>query len=119
MTIREVSEKFELSADTIRYYERIGLIPRVPRKSNGIRDFDQTSCEWLSFIKCMRSAGVQIEALIRFVTLKQEGGREEDCREILLEQRERIERQIEESQKTLERLNYKISHFDEIIRGRK
>ena len=112
MTIREVSEKFELSADTIRYYERIG-------KSNGIRDFDQTSCEWLSFIKCMRSAGVQIEALIRFVTLKQEGGREEDCREILLEQRERIERQIEKSQKTLERLNYKISHFDEVIRGRK
>lgn len=119
MTIREVSEKFEMSADTIRYYERIGLIPPIPRKPNGIRDFDQASCEWLSFVKCMRSAGVQIEALSRFVSLKQQGGQEEACREILLEQRKRIERQIDESQKTLERLNYKISHFDEIIRGRK
>ena len=119
MTIREVSEKFELSADTIRYYERIGLIPHVPRKPNGIRDFDETSCNWLSFVKCMREAGVQIEALIKFVTLREQGEHEEECREILLEQRERIERQIEKSQKTLDRLNYKISHFDEVIRGRK
>lgn len=119
MTIREVSEKYDISADTIRYYERVGLIPHVPRKSNGIRDFDQTSCDWLSFVKCMRAAGVQIEALSKFVALKQQGNNEEACREILLEQRQRIKQQIEESQKTLERLEYKISHFDEIIKNRK
>ena len=59
MTIKEVSQKYDLSPDTIRYYERIGLIPPVPRKPNGIRDFDQESCNWIEFIKCMRSAGVQ------------------------------------------------------------
>ena len=119
MTIREVSEKYDISADTIRYYERVGLIPHVPRKPNGIRDFDQTSCDWLSFIKCMRAAGVQIEALRKFVALKQQGGNEEACREILLEQRQRIKKQIEESNLTLERLEYKISHFEEIIKNRK
>ena len=58
MTIKEVSQKYDLSPDTIRYYERIGLIPPVPRKPNGIRDFDQESCNWIEFIKCMRSAGL-------------------------------------------------------------
>ena len=47
MTIKEVSEKYNISADTIRYYERIGLISPVPRKPNGIRDFDQESCNWI------------------------------------------------------------------------
>ncbi len=50
MTIKEVSQKYDLSPDTIRYYERIGLIPPVPRKPNGIRDFDQESCNWIELI---------------------------------------------------------------------
>ena len=64
MTIAEVSRKYDISADTLRYYERIGLIPPVPRTKSGIRDYDQTSCSWIEFIKCMRAAGLQIEALI-------------------------------------------------------
>lgn len=60
MTIKEVSEKYDISADTIRYYERIGLLPPIPRKSNGIRDFDEVSCNWIEFVKCMRSAGIQL-----------------------------------------------------------
>ena len=47
MTIAEVSRKFGLSADTLRYYERIGLIPAVPRAKNGIRDYDENSCRWI------------------------------------------------------------------------
>ena len=60
MTIKEVSEKYNISADTIRYYERIGLLPPIPRKANGIRDFDEVSCNWIEFVKCMRNAGVQL-----------------------------------------------------------
>ena len=67
MTIGEVSNKYKITTDTLRYYERIGLIPPVPRKKNGIRDYDETACGWVSFIKCMRNAGVQIEALIELV----------------------------------------------------
>lgn len=61
MTIAEVSKKYDLTPDTIRYYEKEGLIPKVPRTQNGIRDFDEESCGWIEFIKCMRSAGMEIE----------------------------------------------------------
>ena len=44
MTIKEVSEKYDISPDTLRYYERIGLIPKVPRNKSGIRDYDKESC---------------------------------------------------------------------------
>ena len=69
MTIAEVSKKYEISADTLRYYERIGLIPPVSRSKSGIRDYDENACSWVELMKCMRSAGVQIEALIEYVAL--------------------------------------------------
>lgn len=73
-TIAEISKKYDLSADTLRYYERIGLIPPVPRNKSGIRDYDETSCGWIELMKCLRKAGVQIEALIEYVkTLPRRG----------------------------------------------
>ena len=69
MTIAEVSKKYDLTPDTIRYYEKEGLIPKVPRTQNGIRDFDEEACGWIEFIKCMRSAGMEIEILKRYVEL--------------------------------------------------
>ncbi|MBP1309369.1 DNA-binding transcriptional MerR regulator [Paenibacillus sp. 1182] len=54
MLIAEVSKKFELSQDTLRYYERIGLIPRVNRNKSGIRDYTEEDCRWVEYIKCMR-----------------------------------------------------------------
>ena len=69
MTIAEASKKYDISADTLRYYERIGLIPPVPRTKSGIRDYDEASCGWIQLMKCMRKAGVQIEALIEYVAL--------------------------------------------------
>ena len=116
MTIKEVSEKYDLSADTIRYYERIGLIPHVPRKENGIRDFDEAACGWVEFSKCMRSAGVQVEALIEYVDLFFKKGTEEARKDILVEQRARLQEQLETLQSTIERLDYKISHYDEILK---
>ena len=65
MTIAETSRKYGLSPDTLRYYERIGLIPPVPRTKSGIRDYDEESCNWIELMKCMRAAGVQIEALVQ------------------------------------------------------
>lgn len=115
MTIKEVSEKYDISADTIRYYERIGLIPHVPRKPNGIRDFDEDSCGWIQFIKCMRGAGVQIEALIEYVALFSQEGTEEARKAILIEQRARLAEKLEVLQDTMGRLDYKINHYDEIM----
>lgn len=115
MTIKEVSEKYDLSADTIRYYERIGLIPHVPRKENGIRDFDKAACGWVEFSKCMRSAGVQVEALIEYVDLFFKEGTEAARKEILIEQRARLQEQYEQLKATMDRLDYKIAHYEEIM----
>lgn len=73
MIITEVSKAYGLSADTLRYYERIGLIPHVPRNSGGIRVYDEESRRWVEFVKCMRSAGIAIETLIEYVGLCRQG----------------------------------------------
>ena len=115
MTIKEVSEKYDVSPDTIRYYERIGLIPHVPRKENGIRDFDEQACGWVEFSKCMRSAGVQVEALIEYVELFFQEGTEAARKEILVEQRARLQEQYDQLKATMERLDYKIAHYEELM----
>ena len=90
MTITQVSQKYGLSQDTLRYYERIGIIPPVPRNKSGIRDYDEVSCSWIELMKCMRAAGVQIETLIRYVALFRQGDETlEERRALLDEQRER------------------------------
>ncbi|MCB6201943.1 MerR family transcriptional regulator [Extibacter muris] len=114
MTIKEVSERYGLSADTLRYYERIGLIPKVPRNKSGVREYDDASCQWVQLIKCMRKAGVQIEALIEYVALFRQGDETIDARrEILAEQRNRLIERMEDMQAALERLNGKIERYDQ------
>ena len=120
MTIKEVSEKYDISEDTLRYYERIGLLPKVPRKKSGIRDFDDNSCKWIEFIKCMRSAGMRIEALIEYMNLFQEGKKTVTARKnLLLEQREILEEKRNDITKTIEILDYKISIYKEIEAGKR
>ena len=115
MTISEVSEMYGVSQDTLRYYERIGLIPPVPRRPNGIRDYDETSCGWVRFIRCMRSAGLQIEALIEYVTLFGKGDSTRGARKtILIEQRATLLKRMEDMQACLERLDKKIEHHGDI-----
>ena len=116
MTIAEVSKQYNISADTLRYYERIGLIPPVNRNKNGIRDYTDEDCKWVDFIKCMRSAGLSIEVLIEYVTLFRQGNSTIEARkEILIEQRGILEEKINFMTATLERLNYKIDNYDTII----
>ena len=113
MTIAEVSEKYGVSADTIRYYERIGLVPRVNRKKSGIRDFTEEDCSWVEFIKCMRNAGLSIESLIEYVALYQQGKETLGARkQILIEQRKELTEKITEMQSTIAKLDYKIEIYD-------
>lgn len=113
MTIADVSKRYDMSADTPRYYERIGLIPPVPRNKSGIRDYDEEACRWIELMKCMRSAGVQIEALIEYVSLFHQGDKTVDARKaILMEQREQLLARMEDMQASLDRLNDKIERYD-------
>lgn len=114
MTIAEVSRKYDISSDTLRYYERIGLIPPVPRTKSGIRDYDENSCGWIELMKCMRKAGVQIEALIEYVALFQKGDETIDARkELLIEQRNQLRERMREMQQSLDRLDQKIDKYEQ------
>jgi DNA-binding transcriptional MerR regulator len=116
MTIAEVGKKYGLSTDTLRYYERIGLIPTVHRSRGGIRDYTEEDCRWVEFIKCMRGAGLPVEALIEYVTLFQKGDSTIEARkEILYEQRRLLIERLEEMQKTLEKLNSKIERYEQVL----
>ena len=116
MNIKKVSEVTGISADTIRYYERIGLMPRVTRNQSGIRDFTEREIGLLEFVRCFRKAGVSIEALIDYVALLEEGeGTEEARLAILKEQAEKLDARLAELQAARERLAYKIDNYQEFI----
>ncbi len=117
MKIAEVSKEYGLSADTLRYYERIGLLPNVTRTASGIRDYSEQDCARVQFVKCMRAASVSIEALIEYMALMDEGDATLEARKALLEeQRELVRGRIAEMQAGLDRLDYKIDNYEQTIR---
>ena len=113
MTIAEVSKTFGLTADTLRYYERIGLIPPVKRSSSGIRDYDEKDCNWVEF-KCMRGVGIPVEMLIEYVAMFRLGKETIAARKALLvEQRQQLADKIVAMQAVLERLDMRIDGYEE------
>ncbi len=116
MTIKEVAEKYQISADTLRYYERIGAIPPVTRTSSGIRDYQEEDLKWVELAKCMRSAGLPMEALVSYRELFEQGDDTIPQRlELLITQRETLLQQQAQISDTLDRLNGKIAHYEEAL----
>ena len=116
MKIAEVSKRYGISSDTLRYYERIGLIPPVNRNKIGIRDYSEIDVKRVEFIKCMRSSGLPIEVLIVYVGLYQQGDRTIEARkDILKEQRKKLVAKMQEMQKTLDILDYKIEVYEKAV----
>lgn len=114
MTIAEVSKMYGLTPDTLRYYERIGLLPSVRRTTGGIRDYSEEDCRWVEYIKCMRAAGVSVETLIEYVKLFHEGAETIAARKkLLLEQREQIVARINEMNDILAKLDWKLDGYEE------
>ena len=116
MKIAEVRERYGMSSDTLRYYERIGLIQPVNRNVSGIRDYVDVDIRRVEFIKCMRSAGLPIEVLIEYVGLVQQGDRTIEARkDILIGQRELLAVRMKEMQKTLDILDHKIEVYENAV----
>ena len=113
MTIKDVCERFDITQDTLRYYERVGMIPAVTRTAGGIRDYQESDLGWVQLAICMSNAGLPVEAMIEYVRLYQEGDTTisarlqllTDQREVLLDRRKKID-------ETLDRLNYKIARYE-------
>ena len=117
MTIKEVCEKFDLTPDTLRYYERVGVIPEVSRTKGGIRDYSEQDIKWVENAVCMRSAGVPVEMLIEYVKLFQEGDSTITARrDLLMEARVEVQKQLDKYQATMDKLNYKISRYEEAVK---
>lgn len=116
MTIREVCEKYHISADTLRYYERVGVIPTVNRTGNGIRDYTEQDLGCVENAICMRNAGVPVEMVVQYMKLCQQGDETfVDRRDLLRSVRDDLLKQVEKCQRELERLEYKIGRYEAAI----
>jgi len=116
MTISEVSKKYGITADTLRYYERIGLIPHIKRNKNGVREYTDYDCEWIKTIIYMRNAGMSIELLHEYVEMVHQGDETmQNRKELLIQQRNKLVASMEEQQKILDLLNGKIEYYEQNV----
>lgn len=117
MNIKEVSERYHISQDTLRYYERVGMIPPVTRTSGGKRDYQEEDLRWVQLAVCMRSAGLPVESLIEYVDLFMQGDSTIPARlELLKEQLEQLQNQKENIEETMSRLSWKIERYEEALK---
>ena len=115
LTVHEVADKTGLNAHTIRYYERIGLISSIKRATNGHRRYGEGDIDWIEFLKCLRSTGMPISDMLRYVELQQEGDSTTRDRQALLEaHRRRIKARIQELNGFLERIEGKIKYYQSL-----
>ena len=116
MTIKEVSEKYNISSDTLRYYERIGMIPEVTRTASGIRDYQESDLSWVELVICMRKAGVSVESLIEYVKMCMQGDTTFSARlHLLQEEKEKLEELRSQLETAMKRLDYKISRYQKAV----
>ena len=120
MQISEVAKEFDLTTDTLRYYEREGLIGPIAKGKNGIRNYTEEDIKRIQFVKCMRAAGLEISFLKRHIKLFEEGDKTvKERREILVEQRKILKEKLDAMQEAYNRLNYKIDLYDKNILDKK
>ncbi|MCA5578506.1 MerR family transcriptional regulator [Enterocloster clostridioformis] len=116
-TIRDVSKKFGISADVLRYYERAGMIPAVSRTAGGTRDYQDEDLRWVELTLCMRSAGLPVEVIAEYVRLTQLGsGTIPDRLSLLEKQREVLLEQQRQTSAALGRLDHKISVYQSALK---
>ncbi|MGT2895841.1 MerR family transcriptional regulator [Streptococcus entericus] len=115
MNIKAVSEKTGLSPDTIRYYEKISLLPPIARNKAGVRVFSEQDVSAIEFVRCFRATGMSIEQLSAYMTLVQAG--DETMAErlaILRSEQARLEASKAVIEESLQRLEEKITHYEQL-----
>ena len=116
MTISEVSEKFGITQDTLRYYEKAGIIPRTARTPGGVRDYQPEDLGWIEHVVCLRNAGMPVESLVEYLRLSQQGDDTFSERlELLKEQKENLKMQQRKLQDAMDRLDFKISRYQAAV----
>ena len=117
-SIQEVSKKTGLTAHTLRYYEKEGLISGVERSQGGFRQYTDEDLERLGLICCLKNTGMSIQEIARFVQLTHEGDSTlEERVELLRKHRELVLSRIGEMQKHLEKVTWKLNFFTEKLQA--
>ena len=112
--IQEVSKKTGLSAHTLRYYEKEGLISGVGRTQGGFRQYSEEDLEALGLICCLKNTGMSLQEIARFMELTHQGDQTLKERvELLREHRENVLERVSEMQRHLEKVTWKLNHFTE------
>ncbi|MBM7568970.1 MerR family transcriptional regulator [Paenibacillus sacheonensis] len=112
-TINEVAELCDLSAHTIRYYDKEGLLPFITRTKNGNREFSEQSLELIRLICCLKNTGMPIKDIKQYIDLLMEGTHTSDVRRrVMVDHRKEVLRQMNELKKNLNLIDLKISHYD-------
>jgi len=111
-TIGKAAEAVGVSAHTIRYYEKEGLLPPVRRNDKGIRVFDDEDMTWIDFVRCLRETGMSIGDIKEFIKLATE---EEDTEveriKILSDHKAKVKEKIKELESNLEKISVKIDWY--------
>ena len=116
MTIKEAAEMTGISVDNLRYYERIGMIPPVPRTASGIRDYNGMTLHWIEFVMRFKQAGVPLEGIIEYMKMAEGGKQTENARRTILEEtRDAIEAKIDELMQCRDIVQYKLDNYYNVV----
>ena len=116
MTIKQVCERYGLTPDTLRYYEKIGVIPQVRRSASGIRDYSEQDIGWVENAVCLRNAGVPVDSIVQYVKLFQAGDETIAARRDLLSRAlDDLLDQRSQLNAAIQRLSYKVRHYDQAL----
>lgn len=113
-SIAEVSKRTGLSYDTIRYYEKLGMLTPVKRKENGQKEYEQQHLDRFIFITHLKRTHMPLKEIKKYLILAFSQDYE-NCYSVLYEHKLKIESQIAEMEATLEIMNYKLDHFRELM----
>lgn len=117
-SIREASERFNISPYTLRYYEKEGLLPPICRTDSGARLYSEVDLEWLHLICCMRATGMSISYIRNYVDLCRLGkDTVPERRRIILNQKKILENEIKKYKDLLKVVNKKLAHYNDITRN--
>ena len=116
MTIREIAAKTNMSTDTLRYYERIGLLPPVPRNAAGIRNYDEYFVNFINFIKKLKASGMSLEHIIDYIRLAEMGDATiQERKKLLAEARETLLDKINSLELVAELADYQLRNYENLL----
>ena len=118
MTIREIAAKTNMSTDTLRYYERIGLLPPVPRNAAGIRTYDEYFIKFINFIRKLKASGMSLEHIIDYIRLAELGDATlQERKRLLAEAREMLSEKIHDLQLAVQEADYQLNNYENLLQS--